>query len=155
MEELQIILNKREIAFNHNNNRIRCFPHIINRCVDAVLRNFTNPDLVDDEDWDVEDQDDAPAGNQTIEEALARDPIALGRKVVTAMRASGQRRDRFENLIRDGNTRGWFKEQGEVIQLDFLQLLHDVRTRWDSVYKMIHRLRTMRPVSSHLSSIRF
>jgi hypothetical protein len=57
------------------------------------------------------------------------------------LRSSGQRRDSFEQLIRDGNNNGWF---GETVEQ--LQLLRDVKTRWDSVYFMLRRLRELRLV---------
>ena len=41
----------------------------------------------------------------------------------------------------------WFTdEEGQSIQLPILELLHDVRTHWDSIYYMINRLRTLRQV---------
>ena len=82
---------------------------------------------------------------KTFEEAVSWDPIALGRAVVQSIRASGQRRQNFEETIKDGNPKHWFgvDDKGEVIVVPFLQLLQDVKTRWDSVYGMISRLRVM------------
>lgn len=149
MVGLQTLLNDRDIPFHHKDNRIRCFPHIINICVDHVLKEFTKVELVD---IDFETQFAAVVGSpssetQTLAEALERDPIARGRMVVNAIRASGQRRDAFEELIIDGNARGYFKVEGKTVKLNVVQLLHDVCTRWDSVYNMIKRLRELRPVS--------
>jgi hypothetical protein len=77
-----------------------------------------------------------------------RDPIALGRVVVRAVRASGQRRDHFLSVIRDGNLNKHFLlPNGVEIVVPELQLLRDVKTRWDSIFFMISRLRIMRPVS--------
>ena len=85
---------------------------------------------------------------QTFEEAVRRDPIALGRVIVKTIRASGQRRESFVSTIRDGNAKKHFilGDRVEVIVPE-LQLLRDVKTRWDSTFHMISRLRTMRPVS--------
>ena len=85
---------------------------------------------------------------QTFEEAVSRDPIALGHAVMRSIRASGQRRQNFEETIKDGNSKHWFgvDDEGKFIVVPFLQLLRDVKTRWDSVYGMISRLRVMRPV---------
>lgn len=90
----------------------------------------------------------ADPDKQTFEEAAKRDPIALGRAVVQSIRASGQCRQNFEETIKDGNAKHWFGTnlEGEFIVVPFLQLLRDVKTRWDSVYGMISRLRVMRPV---------
>jgi hypothetical protein len=58
---------------------------------------------------------------------------------VRVLRSSSSRRDAFDQHIRDGNEKGWF----DVGQL---QLLRDVKTRWDSVYYMLRRLRELQPV---------
>ena len=78
--------------------------------------------------------------HQTYEEALACDPIALCCSTVCAIRASGKRRNHFNEIICDGNAKGWFrdpKDPEQVIQLKQCELLRDVRTRWDSLYQMI------------------
>lgn len=88
--------------------------------------------------------------NQLFDDAIIRDPISLGRAVVRAIRASGQRRVHFVTIIKDGNTNKHFSiAGGPPIQVPSLQLLRDVKTRWDSVYYMIKRLRLMRPAIDH------
>ena len=52
-----------------------------------------------------------------------------------------------------GNNKQWFTttdEAGNSIPdtLPCLELLRDVKTRWDSVYLMLHRLRELRQVGS-------
>ena len=85
---------------------------------------------------------------QSFQEAAHRDPIALGRVVVCAVRASGQRRDHFLTVIRNGNLNKQFILGNRVeVVVPELQLLRDVKTRWDSIFFMIRRLRIMRPVS--------
>jgi len=79
---------------------------------------------------------------QTYEQACVHDPIALGRQIVSGIHASCQRREEFETVIIDGNLRGHWEEQVQLrwvdgkVQVQRLQLLHDVDTRWDSVYTM-------------------
>lgn len=139
MEELEILFLKRDIPFNHKDNHIRCFPHVINICAQHTIDKFTSTYRREAEyDGESDDPDAVP---------VSSDPIARGRLVVKAIRASGQRRDRFEDLIRDGNAKGYFKVEGQIVKVNIRQLLLDVRTRWDSVYQMIKRLREMRPVS--------
>jgi hypothetical protein len=144
-------LEARDIPFDHEDNNVLCFPHTINICCDHLIKEFTDVDLAN------EDEDtlallanipEAPHG-QTFEDAVQRDPIALGRNIVRVIRSSGQRRDRFEEVIRDGNEKGWFMagQPPEVVKLPHLQLLRDVKTRWDSVFQMIRRLRLLQPVS--------
>jgi hypothetical protein len=51
-----------------------------------------------------------------------------------------------------GNMMGWFvDEDNNRCELPILELLHDVKTRWDSIYFMINRLRTLQQVSVHRS----
>lgn len=111
---------------------IPCFPHVINiattkvtKAIGAAYRNIATsqspPHLVDATD------DDPDHSLQS------RDPIALSRALVTAVRASGKRRAELADVIRVGNEKGrWTLKQ--------LQLIRDVPTRWDSVYSMIDRL---------------
>ena len=85
---------------------------------------------------------------QTFQEGVQRDPIALGCVVVRTIRASGQRREHFKNVIREGNTQKHFfiGDRVEIIVPE-LELLQDVQTRWDLIFFMISCLRVMRPVS--------
>ena len=109
----------------------------------------------EDSDNDSEDSDnDSEKCKKKLEkkfrekylEAVENDPIALGRQIVKAIRASGLRRDAFTDIIKSHNSNNLFKVQGEVVQVPEHQLLRDVATRWDSVYFMINRLRAMRVV---------
>ena len=149
MVELGILLRARDIDFDHEDRRIMCFPHVVNICCQHVIAEFTNIELADA----VEQTPQLPAPNsatqQSFEDAVTRDPIAVGRNIVRSLRSSGQRRDNFDEIVKDGNDKGWFLVgvPPQVVKLRPLQLLRDVKTRWDSVYFMIKRLREMRPVS--------
>jgi len=70
---------------------------------------------------------------------------SLCRGAVCAIWAFGKRCDHFCEIICDGNNKEWFK--GETIQIPNLELLHDIWTRWDSLYKIISRFRDLRQVS--------
>ena len=84
---------------------------------------------------------------------IERDPLKRARDLVRLFRSSGQRREGFQTYIREGNERSWFppkiNEDGTCSTdlLPQLQLLRDVKTRWDSVYMMLRCLRELRPVS--------
>lgn len=111
-----------------------------------------------DTDQDIDDLDlDSfydDRGNSELKEWIAglkRDPLRRARRLIRLLRSSDQRRENFRRFIQDGNERSWFSERTEsgkrqTIQVPELQLLRDVKTRWDSVYLMLRRLRTLRPV---------
>jgi hypothetical protein len=68
--------------------------------------------------------------------------------VVRSIHASGQRRDHFLSIICEGNINKHFILGDRVeIVVPELQLLRDVKTRWDSIFFMISRLQIMRLVS--------
>ena len=82
----------------------------------------------------------------TFVEAFGCDPIACSCTVVRACRSSGQRHEHLSQLIIEGNIKKTFGPSDEPIEVPNLALLHDVDTRWDSMYLMIHRLRVLQPV---------
>ena len=111
------------------------------------MEEFTDVELVDSEEPFVGQAPHMTPDLQTFEEAIKRDPIALGRAVVRSIRASGQRRDHFHSVVVAGNANKHFSLGTRVdIIVPELQLLRDVKTRWDSIYHMIQRLRVMRLV---------
>jgi hypothetical protein len=147
MKALEALLRDRGVVFSCLDNRIRCFPHIINICSTHVIKSFTDIDLVDDQaEFDMPNLPDNNAA-QTYKEAAKRDPIALCRSTVRAVRTSGKRRDHLQKIITNGNENGWITSH-ENIKVPKVQLLHDVKTWWDSVHKMIRRFRELRPVSN-------
>lgn len=126
-----------------------CFAHVINIACQHVIDEMTDnkhPDMNTD-DSDSELSTDSLVTHQRERE---RHPIALGRAIVQALRSSGKRRDDFDDLISNGNAKGWFQvgDPPIIVRVPPLQLLRDVKTRWDSVYYMIRRLLELRPVSS-------
>lgn len=137
MKELERLLLLRDIPFDAADRKIMCYSHVVDlssgRVINAVSSQATNG-----EDSDTGGDSDSPA----------LDPIAHARKVVRAIRGSGMRRDAFEEVIVNGNSKGWFKsgQPPKTVQVKNLQLLRNVRTRWDSEYHMLNRLRELRPV---------
>lgn len=153
-----------------------CSSHIISSVASASKRSLSNfpvdssPMIVDDseDEWDSDEIDPgcnideleladcfADCDSSDLEDWLAgikRDPLGRARRIIRLLRSSDQRREGFRRSIQEGNERNWFSEKTpdgnrRSVQVPELQLLRDVKTRWDSVYMMLQRLRVLRPVS--------
>lgn len=107
MQELASLLSAREITFDAKDRRVMCFPHIINIICQHVIAKMSHlaPPEQDDDDGNetdhVELEDDLNTAN-TRQAAYDRDPIVRCRRIVVAIRSSGQRRERFECWIKTG-----------------------------------------------------
>jgi hypothetical protein len=154
LEELEKLFLEREIlSFDAKDQRIMCFPHIVNIAVQHVLAAMSsdtapeNDDDILEEESGAADTDEGRGFGQTFEAACAQDPIARVRKIVMTIRSSGQRRDAFRTWIETGNKNELFVQLDKTVKIEPKQLLRDVRTRWDSTYEMIKRCIEMRLVS--------
>ena len=138
MKALETMLADRDVSFDAHDRRIMCFAHIINLCSGRVIKAASNmAGMAGDEDSDSSSNDDAVPSN----------PIEQARAVVRVIRSSGQRRRAFSRNIENGNREGWFTDStSRIVKVKPLQLLRDVRTRWDSVFHMLTRLLEMHPV---------
>jgi len=210
MKELQKLFKKDEIDFDPKDKRIRCYPHIINICVQHIVASLKKVDISypdsddedsgeearrrkgkgvrqgkekevyeEDEDED-EDQNENENENQDEDEDeddggytadgdvsdrirtakydpmgknrkwfvdLKRDPVTRARAVVHTVRSSGQRRESLLDVIQEGNKKNHFKDGAKnPIQIREVELIKDVKHRWDSLYLMISRLRELRLV---------
>lgn len=150
----ELLRVEREYSYDAEEHRIRCFPHIINICVQHTLSKYTQADLGDlPSTWT--NADGKVIRKAEYIETVETDPVGLGRNIVTAIRASGQRRAAFSQTIENGNKGEVFTDRhGNTTRLANNELLLDCRTRWDSTYIMINRLRALRQVSSTFESLR-
>ena len=139
MDELEILLYARDIPFDGSDRKVMCFAHVVNICCQHVIGQFTNIELSESVDEFVAQVLECHPDHQTFDDAVKQDPVALGCNIVRVLRSSGHRRDAFDQHIRDGKEKGWF-------DVGNLQLLRDVKTRWDSVYHMLRRLRKLQLV---------
>jgi hypothetical protein len=174
MVELESLLKSEGIKFSAKENRIPCYAHIINICVSHIVSSlpkvgaddleeddeaiFSDDESVSDDDGgfngdDLEDADDTDNTDNTSftnaewSTKLQRNPLKRARAVVRTVRASGQRKDEFLAAIKKGNRNGTFSDQeGNVVLVKELQLIKDVRHRWNSLFNMLERLEELRYV---------
>lgn len=88
------------------------------------------------------------SGNVVSADGEGEDASEHAIGAVRAIRSSGKRREAFDEMVRLGNSKGWFKvgNPPKIVLLKELQLLRNVPTRWDSIFLMLNRLREMRAV---------
>jgi hypothetical protein len=120
---------------------LSCFPHVVNIAVKAGLKHLTALPTFDP---DIDHTDPGIPISQALRdnveywEALKDDVVASARKLVTACRASGQRREDFEVTIEDRNESGRWGDPPSLLRI--VGLLKDVDTRWSSTFLMIDRV---------------
>jgi hypothetical protein len=115
---------------------------------DEPSKDDSDAESVDSDD----NENDSPLDSHPWAKGLRRNPLKRARRLIRFLRASDQRKNLLRTVIEEGNERSWFTmkdKQGKRVVIDVpqLQLLRDVKTRWDSVYLMLDRLRSLRPVS--------
>ena len=121
---------------------LRCFPHVVNIAVKAALKELSKsaPEVTEDDIpfiWDHNENDSAYAI------ALDSDVVGKARSLVSACRASGQRREDLQTTITEGNSSRSFPDGKELRNV---QLLRDMDVRWSSTYLMIDRVLELYPV---------
>lgn len=127
---------------------LRCFPHVLNLAVNAILKSLAETAVVFRAEMQASNLP-IDAETESYLQALEAQPVNICRASVAACQASGLRRDGLHHTIIDGNCLGTFRLPGGVLLLvPLLQLLRDMPTRWSSTYHMIQRYLTLYPVSS-------
>src|SRR5258707_1637977 len=132
---------------------------------DCMFCTEDNDDL-DDSDIDLDADEDIAElrldgcydahGDADLEEWFAgikHDPLRRACRVICLLCSSDLCKQNFREFIQSGNERKWFTKLDDngkhvMVQICELQLLRDVKTRWDSVYMMLKCLRYLQPVSS-------
>ena len=94
------------------------------------------------------------ANNSPWKNAARKKNLSRLRALIHAIHGSGKRREEFYETICEGNLKGHFVNPEAAtnapqnpIHVPEQALLHDVLTRWDSVYHMIARARSLCPVT--------
>jgi hypothetical protein len=151
MEALSCRLQEQShVDFDPIDHRILCFPHIINILVKHLLDEHQDADFSDVKDsWTVRA---TKVKKELYLAAVRGNTLQRARDVVNTIRVSNSRRNQFRDIIISGNQSELFcNDTGEKIQLPVVELLRDEKTRWDSTFIMINRLRNVRQVRVHLS----
>ncbi|KAJ7750263.1 hypothetical protein B0H16DRAFT_1843275 [Mycena metata] len=148
MQHFSVLLAEAGILdFDAKDNYIRCFAHIINLCAQATIKAMEKEDsheIHSETDTETESDDNTPG--QVARLRRRAGPIRRCRKMVAFIRKSGQRRDELLRIINEGNEAGLWTEFNvgggtAVVALSLVTVLPDVKTRWDSVFYMLRRLR--------------
>ncbi|KAF5387624.1 hypothetical protein D9615_000715 [Tricholomella constricta] len=133
------------IIFDREGNRIRCFPHVTNIAVKTGVTYITKLAEQDTEVLaeEIEEYFEREPTTDDFDylDALKSDVVATARKLVSACRSSGQRREELKDSIVSGNLGGIFGDNG----LRVVALLRDVDTRWSSIFLMIDRVLELYP----------
>ncbi|GBC19616.2 zinc finger BED domain-containing protein RICESLEEPER 2-like [Rhizophagus irregularis DAOM 181602=DAOM 197198] len=118
MKYLENTCQKKNISFDAINNHCHCIAHIMNLAVQEILKQIK-------------------AGEAEPEDAILEMPINTGevipklRKLIVKIRASPQRQEKFAC-------------HAEAAGLKELQLILDVKTRWNSTHNLLERALKMR-----------
>jgi hypothetical protein len=149
MDSLERNLGARGIKFTRQEQRIRCFAHVLNLAVHDALAQLPLPDAFKPNLHNVpndlrvkwhEGQEDI-----TYTAALKSDLVGRVQDLVRNLRSSGQRREAFQDAITTGN-------QAQLFKLKPLQLLRNVDTRWSSSFYMLKRFHYLSPAITLLLS---
>lgn len=169
MVELECQLKKHDtsVNFDHKVNCVCCFAHIINICSSHLIMAMSHPSSQQPSyDFYGSDSDDESGGAGNVDSKDSKDdsnpftvsrkshpwdkgikmnPLLHAHKLVHFLQASDQRKTFLQSVIKDGNEQSWFHRkdnEGNNVsgKLPQLQLLKDVKTRWDSVFLMLNRL---------------
>ena len=159
IEKLGRLLIEREfeIAFEPDQRRVMCHPHLVNLCTKHACEGFTAVDISEIEHSITTDtvkqctSTEKPApldehvSKQDYLEAIRSNPLEKARSLVRAIRASGLQRDAFKERIKVGNEQGWYKYPSGT-NVPLVELLREVLMCWDMLLFMLNRLRILQPV---------
>jgi len=126
MQVMEAHLTPHQIDYDAADNHIICIEHNTANTTGRMIAKASTTEYSDNFD-DFADPINSQDG--------VRDIIALVCNIVHSIRTSGQCLDCFNDTIKLRNKRGWFGDA----KVPELQLLHDVKTRWGSVYAMLKR----------------
>jgi hypothetical protein len=155
--------------FDPSKNHICCYAHIINICSSHIIASVTSATskALDDfsNDLDECDVDPDPDPNHIIDElalpscyndrgspnlrwwfmSIKCNPLKHAQRLVCFLCSSDLHKQGLQDFITLRNEQKWFmtmdKDGNPILDIvPHLELLRDVKTRWDSVYMMLQHL---------------
>jgi hypothetical protein len=127
LKELEYTCNQNNIDFDYKKNHVRCLAHIINLTTQEILKYIKGDDARDENEILSE-----------ISENKNLETIPKLRKLIVKIRSSPQRREAF--------ARRCDLHSSINPNIKSLNLILDVRTRWNSTYLMLDRALKLREV---------
>ena len=125
-----------------------CTTHIITAVISTPNPYFTDSSTTgssqySDDDANDKARADGDNGDDCADpKSTGGHPLRRARNIIRILWSSDECRRGFCTFIQNGNKVGIFGHP-----IPELELLRDVKTRWDSVFLMVDRLRTLRVVS--------
>ncbi|EXX59676.1 hypothetical protein RirG_186940 [Rhizophagus irregularis DAOM 197198w] len=131
LRKLEYVCRQKEVKFDHKKNNIRCLAHIINLTVQEILKNIKAGDAQEEDELlelvSQEEQED----NVNVE------IIPKLRRLIVKIRSSPQQKEKFARRC-------------EFFSIQSLNVILDVKTRWNSTYLMLDRILKLREVSKFI-----
>ena len=108
MQELDRLIRAHEIPFNAQDRKIMCYSHVIDLSSGRVIKGLSRANIHSDtSDWDADDL--LLLTEPTYTDAIACDTISHAHTVVRVIRGLGMHHNAFDEVITNGNSKGWFK----------------------------------------------
>lgn len=143
MARLEEFLEDRGFNFSPAHQRVRCFSHVINLAVSDLLYTLPKPEKFQPRDIENQALKDAyrqAKRSKPYSDILKTDLVGRISGLIKQLRASGQRREAFEQAIISTH-----HDKRIDPPLKVLQLLCPVVTRWSSTFFMLDRFQYLYP----------
>ena len=131
LKELEYVCHQKEIKFDHKKNNIRYLAHVINLTVQEILKNIKAGDAQE------EDELLELVSQEEQEDDVNVEIIPKLRLLIVKICSSPQQKEKFARRCK-------------FFSIQSLNVILDVKTRWNSTYLMLDRALKLREVSSFI-----